>query len=83
MNEKDSDEFKSTPVSKEHENENEFYPLQTSESIEIVNSKSKKNLLQNKFKFLDNFLYLLFILAINYKRRKRRWIFSWHEFIKC
>ena len=63
MNEKDSDEFKSTPVSKEHENENEFYPLQTSESIEIVNSKSKKNLLQNKFKFLDNFLYLLFILA--------------------
>ena len=65
MDEKTSDEIKSVPVPKEqeNENENEFYPLQTSEPIEIVNSKLKKNYLENKFKILDKILYLLFIFA--------------------
>ena len=66
MNEKNlDDEIHSTPVPKyqENENENEFYPLQTTDSIEINATKSKKNLLGNKFKLFDIFLYLLFILA--------------------
>ena len=65
MDEKNSEEIKPVPVSKEqeNENENEFYPLQTSEPIEIVNSKLKKNSLEDKFKILDKILYFLFILA--------------------
>ena len=63
MNEKNKDEIDSIPATKELENENDFYPLQTSESIEITNSKSKKNILENRFKILDKILYSLFILA--------------------
>ena len=63
MKEKNKDEIYSIPVTKELENENDFYPLQTSESIEIINSKSKKNLFENRFKILDKILYSLFILA--------------------
>lgn len=66
MNEKNiDDEIHSTPVPKypENENENEFYPLQTTDSIEINATKSKKNSLENKFKLFDKFLYILFILA--------------------
>ena len=63
MNEKNKNEIDSIPVTKELENENDFYPLQTSESIEITNSKSKKNIFENRFKILDKVLYSLFILA--------------------
>ena len=65
MNEKESNEINNITVSKEqeNENENEFYPLQTTEPIEIVNSKLKKNSLENKFQIFDKILYFLFFIA--------------------
>ena len=43
MKAKISDEINSLSSSKENETENEFYPLQTTEPIEIIDSKTRKN----------------------------------------
>ena len=63
MNDKNQDELDSIPVIREQENENDFYSLQTSESIEITTSKSRKSILETRFKIIDKILYSLFILA--------------------
>ena len=63
MNDKNQDELDSIPVIREQENENDFYSLQASESIEITTSKSRKSILETRFKIIDKILYSLFILA--------------------
>ena len=63
MKAKISDEINSLSSSKENETENEFYPLQTTEPIEIIDSKTRKNSLEKKFLIFDKILYFLFLIA--------------------
>ena len=63
MKVKISDEISQSSSSKENDSENEFYPLQTTEPIEIIDSKSRNNSLEKKFLIFDKILYFLFLIA--------------------